>query len=284
MCETLMTEAASKAPGHGARTRRGDLRDRGARHRQFPRRCASSSRQDPEYALRLLVSKIGPVQRRSIDQVRDLLQAEAARGLLAAPWRRHPRLPDRAHRRVLRLRRRDQRPAASTWATRRWPIAVAAVGAGGAQGAQSPWRGGAMMQAGSGRFACRSGFSRDRTSREAWPGPDLAGARLRPTGGRTRRTHRTQMASDCERSRSENAMTASIRCTTASPSSPSTTRRSTAWATTPGSRWWPGSTARWPIRPWWHSWSLAPASPSRAAPTSRSSARRARCRSRTCTR
>ena len=39
-------------------------------------------RQDPEYALRLLVSKIGPVQRRSIDQVRDLLQAEAARGLV----------------------------------------------------------------------------------------------------------------------------------------------------------------------------------------------------------
>lgn len=42
-------------------------------------------RQDPEYALKLLVSKLGPVQRRSIERVRDLLLAESATGALALP-------------------------------------------------------------------------------------------------------------------------------------------------------------------------------------------------------
>lgn len=42
-------------------------------------------RQDPEYALRLLTSKHGPVQARAIAAVRDLLQAESNAGRLRLP-------------------------------------------------------------------------------------------------------------------------------------------------------------------------------------------------------
>ncbi len=80
MCETLMTEAASKSPGHGA-TRIAAICETAVRAIVSFRPLRQFVRQDPEYALRLLVSKIGPVQRRSIDRVRELLQAEAARGL-----------------------------------------------------------------------------------------------------------------------------------------------------------------------------------------------------------
>lgn len=40
---------------------------------------------DPEYALRLLTSKHGPIQARSVAAVRALIEAEAARGALAPP-------------------------------------------------------------------------------------------------------------------------------------------------------------------------------------------------------
>jgi hypothetical protein len=80
MCDTLMTEAAGKAPGHGA-TRVAAICETAVRAIVSFRPLRQFVRQDPEYALRLLVSKIGPVQRRSIDRVRDLLQAEEARGL-----------------------------------------------------------------------------------------------------------------------------------------------------------------------------------------------------------
>lgn len=41
--------------------------------------------QDPEYGLRLLTSKAGPVQARAIEKVRELLTFEAARGALKLP-------------------------------------------------------------------------------------------------------------------------------------------------------------------------------------------------------
>lgn len=41
--------------------------------------------QDPEYGLRLLTSKAGPVQARAIEKVRELLRFEAARGALKLP-------------------------------------------------------------------------------------------------------------------------------------------------------------------------------------------------------
>lgn len=41
--------------------------------------------QDPEYALRLLTSKAGPIQARSVEQVRALIEREAARGALKPP-------------------------------------------------------------------------------------------------------------------------------------------------------------------------------------------------------
>lgn len=41
--------------------------------------------QDPEYGLRLLTSKAGPVQARAIEKVRELLKFEAARGALKLP-------------------------------------------------------------------------------------------------------------------------------------------------------------------------------------------------------
>lgn len=80
MCKTLMAEAASQAPGQGA-ARVAAICETAVRAIVSFRPLRVFVRQDPEYALRLLVSKIGPVQRRSIDRVRDLLQAEAERGL-----------------------------------------------------------------------------------------------------------------------------------------------------------------------------------------------------------
>ena len=41
--------------------------------------------QDPEYALRLLTSKAGPIQARSVEQVRLLIEREVARGALKPP-------------------------------------------------------------------------------------------------------------------------------------------------------------------------------------------------------
>ena len=76
-----VSDAASKAPGHGA-ARVAAICETAVRAIVSFRPLRQFVRQDPEYALRLLVSKIGPVQRRSIDRVRQLLQAEAALGLV----------------------------------------------------------------------------------------------------------------------------------------------------------------------------------------------------------
>lgn len=84
MCETLMTEAAAKAPGHGAQ-RVAAICEHAVRAIVDFRPLRQFVRQDPEYALRLLTSKLGPVQGRSIDRVRQLLQAEEARGALPLP-------------------------------------------------------------------------------------------------------------------------------------------------------------------------------------------------------
>ena len=42
-------------------------------------------RSDPEYAVRLLTSKLGPVQGRAVERVRALLQYEADRGAFVPP-------------------------------------------------------------------------------------------------------------------------------------------------------------------------------------------------------
>jgi len=83
LCAPLMADAASS-------------RARGAR--RIAQICASAIAailefaplrafiaQDPEYALRLLTSKAGPIQARSVEQVRLLIEHEAARGALKPP-------------------------------------------------------------------------------------------------------------------------------------------------------------------------------------------------------
>ena len=84
MCETLMTEAASQATGQGAQ-RVAAICEHAVRAIVNFRPLRQFVRQDPEYALRLLTSKIGPVQGRSIERVRELLHAEEARGALTLP-------------------------------------------------------------------------------------------------------------------------------------------------------------------------------------------------------
>jgi hypothetical protein len=84
LCEPLMDQANAQARANGARRIAGvceaairTILDF-APLRQF-------IRQDPEYALRLLTSKLGPVQARSIDKVRGLIAREVERGTLTAP-------------------------------------------------------------------------------------------------------------------------------------------------------------------------------------------------------
>jgi AcrR family transcriptional regulator len=84
MCETLMTESAAKAKGRGAQ-RVAAICEYSVRAIVDFRPLRQFVRQDPEYALRLLTSKIGPVQGRSIERVRELLQSEQDRGALVLP-------------------------------------------------------------------------------------------------------------------------------------------------------------------------------------------------------
>lgn len=81
LCATTLDRAEREAPGSGARfvaaVCAGAVRYIVAFGplRQF-------IRQDPEFALRLLTSKLGPVQRRSIERMRSVLQAQADAGHL----------------------------------------------------------------------------------------------------------------------------------------------------------------------------------------------------------
>lgn len=80
LCDALMTSCAVKASGQGA-VRIATVCEAVVRAIVQFRPFRQFVRQDPEYALKLLTSKLGPVQRRSIAHVRELLIAESARGL-----------------------------------------------------------------------------------------------------------------------------------------------------------------------------------------------------------
>ena len=80
MCDTLFVQSARAAAGQGA-VRVAAICEAVVRNIVQFRPLRLFVRQDPEYALRLLTSKLGPVQRRSIERVRELLDAEAAGGL-----------------------------------------------------------------------------------------------------------------------------------------------------------------------------------------------------------
>jgi len=81
LCDALITDVAANAPGSGA-SRVAAICEASVRAIVQFRPLRHFVRQDPEYALKLLVSKLGPVQKRSIGRVRDLLESEAARGLV----------------------------------------------------------------------------------------------------------------------------------------------------------------------------------------------------------
>ncbi len=83
MCDTLLMQSARNASAQGA-TRVAGICEAVVRDIVQFRPLRIFVRQDPEYALRLLTSKLGPVQRRSIERVRELLLSEAARGLTLA--------------------------------------------------------------------------------------------------------------------------------------------------------------------------------------------------------
>jgi len=79
LCDALMRECAHKAPGAGA-VRVAAICEAVVRAIVQFRPFRQFVRQDPQYALKLLTSKLGPVQRRSIAQVRELLISESTRG------------------------------------------------------------------------------------------------------------------------------------------------------------------------------------------------------------
>ena len=81
MCEALMAEAAAATAARGA-ARVAAVCEYAVRAIVRFQPLRQFVRQDPEYALKLLTSKLGPVQRRSIERVRELLLAEAERGLV----------------------------------------------------------------------------------------------------------------------------------------------------------------------------------------------------------
>lgn len=80
MCDQLMNEAAAATKTRGA-ARVAAICERVVRAIVQFRPLRQFVRQDPEFALKLLTSKLGPVQRRSIERMRELLEHEAERGL-----------------------------------------------------------------------------------------------------------------------------------------------------------------------------------------------------------
>jgi hypothetical protein len=81
MCDALLTQSTHNAAGQGA-AKVAAICETAVRSIVQFRPLRLFVRQDPEYALRLLTSKRGPVQRRSIQRVRDLLMTQAQLGLV----------------------------------------------------------------------------------------------------------------------------------------------------------------------------------------------------------
>lgn len=81
LCDALMRSCAAEASGQGT-PRLAAICEAVVRAIVQFRPFRQFVRQDPQYALKLLTSKLGPVQGRSIAQVRALLIAETARGLV----------------------------------------------------------------------------------------------------------------------------------------------------------------------------------------------------------
>ncbi len=84
LCDELMTATAARQHGRGAQ-RVAAICEAAVRALVEFEPLRRFVRSDPEYAVRLLTSKLGPVQGRAIERVRALLQYEADRGALALP-------------------------------------------------------------------------------------------------------------------------------------------------------------------------------------------------------
>lgn len=80
LCEALLADCAQVAGGLSGPARIGAICGQAVRAIVDFRPLRQFVRQDPEFALKLLTSKLGPVQGRSIAAVRSLLQAEAEGG------------------------------------------------------------------------------------------------------------------------------------------------------------------------------------------------------------
>lgn len=80
MCDALLKRCSQDARALDGAERIGAICAQAVRAIVDFRPLRQFVRQDPEFALRLLTSKLGPVQGRSISAVRALLQAEAERG------------------------------------------------------------------------------------------------------------------------------------------------------------------------------------------------------------
>ncbi len=84
LCDELMTATATTQRGRGAH-RVAAICEAAIRALVDFEPLRRFVRSDPEYAVRLLTSKLGPVQGRAIERVRGLLQHEADRGALMLP-------------------------------------------------------------------------------------------------------------------------------------------------------------------------------------------------------
>ena len=84
LCDELMTTTAARHRGRGAR-RVASICEDAVRALVVFEPLRRFVRSDPEYAVRLLTSKLSPVQGRAIERVRALLQYEADRGALVPP-------------------------------------------------------------------------------------------------------------------------------------------------------------------------------------------------------
>jgi AcrR family transcriptional regulator len=84
LCDELMTATAARQRGRGAQ-RVAAICEAAVRALVDFEPLRRFVRSDPEYAVRLLTSKLGPVQGRAIERVRALLQYEADRGALVPP-------------------------------------------------------------------------------------------------------------------------------------------------------------------------------------------------------
>ena len=84
LCDELMTTTAARHRGRGAR-RVASICEDAVRALVAFEPLRRFVRADPEYAVRLLTSKLGPVQGRAIERVRALLEYEAGRGALEPP-------------------------------------------------------------------------------------------------------------------------------------------------------------------------------------------------------